>query len=129
VRITLLGARSNLCDGDLVLLAPPIEGTPVPDGPNAGLPAGARRLWGSYLRHLGEATELGPYPAGTEPRLGLAPASFCALDAPRPSDGVAVLVGQPGAGSWDLWWEDSRLDASADYDDLVVRVEVLPAAP
>jgi hypothetical protein len=30
---------------------------------------------------------------------------------------------------WDLWWEDSGLDASADYDELVVRVETLPATP
>jgi hypothetical protein len=129
VRVTLLGARTNLCDGDLALLAPPLAATPVPGDPNAGLPVGARRLWASYLRHLGESTDLGPYPAGTELRLGLVPASFCALAAPRPSDGAFARVAQPAAGTWDLWWEDHRLDAAADYDDLVVRVEVLPAAP
>jgi hypothetical protein len=129
VRVTLLGARTNLCDGDLALLAPPLAGTPVPGGPNAGLPAGARRLWASFLRHLGESTELGPYPAATELRLGLAPAAFCARDAPRPSDGAAVRVAQPAAEAWDLWWEDFHTDAAADFDDLVVRVEVLPATP
>ena len=82
VRVTLLGARTNLCDGDLVLLAPPLAGTPVPGGPNAGLPPGARRLWASYLRHLGESTELGPYPAGTELLLGIVPASVCASGRP-----------------------------------------------
>jgi hypothetical protein len=127
--VTLLGARTNLCDGDLVLLAPPLAGTPVPGGPNAGLPAGARRLWASYLRHLGESTEVGPYPGEADLRLGLAPASFCTPDAPRPSDGTFVRVARPAPDVWDLWWEDFRTDAAADFDDLVVRVEVLPATP
>jgi uncharacterized repeat protein (TIGR01451 family) len=127
VRVTLLGARTNLCDGDLVLLAPPLAGTPVPDGPNADLPAGARRLWAGYLHHLGEWTDLGPYPAGAELILGLAPGGFCATGAPpRPSTGAAARVAQPGPGVWDVWWEDLPPDGDADYDDLVVRIEVFP---
>ena len=108
MRVTLLGARTNLCDGDLLLLAPPLAGTPVPGGPNAGLPPGARRLWASYLRHLGESTELGPYPAGTELLLGIVPTSVCASggSAPRPSDGPSARIAQPAPGVWDVWWED-----------------------
>ena len=77
-------------------------------GPNAGLPPGARRLWASYLRHLGESTELGPYPAGTELLLGIVPTSVCASggSAPRPSDGPSARIAQPASGVWDVWWED-----------------------
>ena len=131
VRVTLLGARTNLCDGDLVLLAPPLAGTPVPGGPNAGLPVGARRLWASYLRHLGESTELGPYPAGTELLLGIVPTSVCASGGgtPRPSDGPSARIARPSPGVWDVWWEDWLAPAGGDFDDLVVRVEALPARP
>ena len=124
--MTLLGARTNWCDGDLVLLAPPLAGTPVPGGPNAGLPPGARRLWAGALRHLGESAELGPYPAGTELVLGLVPGGGCAAGAPRPSGGPFARTAQPAPGVWEVWWEDYRPE-SADYDDLVVRVEALPA--
>jgi hypothetical protein len=130
VRVTLLGARTTQCDGDLVLLAPPLPGTPVPDGPNAGLPPGARRLWRSYLSHLGATTELGPYPAGSAIILGVVPGSGCppAGDggAVRASDGPGARVAPAGPDAWHVWWEDFRLDGSADFDDLVVRVEVLP---
>jgi uncharacterized repeat protein (TIGR01451 family) len=134
VRITLLGARTTNCDGDLVLLAPPLPGTPVPDGPNAGLPPGARRLWRSYLGHLGATTELGPYPAGAAVVLGVVQGSpslrYCPTapegGAVRASDGPAARVAPDGPDAWHVWWEDFRLDGSADFDDLVVRIEVLP---
>jgi hypothetical protein len=133
VRVTLLGARTNLCDGDLVLLAPPLAGTPLPGGPNAGLPPGARRLWASYLRHLGASTQLGPYPAETELLLGIAvpPTSVCASggSAPRPSDGPSARIARPAPGIWEVWWEDWLRPAGGDFDDLVLGVELLPASP
>ncbi len=118
-RVTLLGARSSECDGDLLVLAPPLVATPVPGD---GLPPGARRLWAGALRHLGESVELGPYPAGTELVLGFAPAGFCAGGAARSSTGPAARVVQAAPGVWDIWWEDF-VPAGADFDDLVVRVE------
>jgi hypothetical protein len=131
VRVTLLGARTSWCDGDLLLLAPPLSPTPAPGTADGTLPAGARRLWSSYLRHVGDAVELGPYPAGTTLVLGLSPWGACTppSGSPWPSDGERARVAPTGAvGTWDVWWEDLRLD-TADYDDLVVRVEVLPTGP
>jgi hypothetical protein len=131
VRVTLLGARTNFCDGDLLLLAPAISPTPLPGTADGTLPPGARRLWTSYLRHTGESVELGPYPAGTTLVLGLAPWRICAAvdESPRPSGGAYARVA-PGAtaGTWDVWWEDFR-QAGADFDDLLVRVELLPSSP
>jgi hypothetical protein len=127
VRVTLLGARGSWCDGDLLLLTPQVA--PAPGTADPTLPSGARRLWVGYLRHLGEAVDLGPYPAGTELVLGLAPGGACAGAAPRPSSGPAARVAHPAPGVWDLWWEDLRADETADHDDLVVRVEALPTTP
>jgi hypothetical protein len=136
VRVTLLGARSNWCDGDLLLLTPAVSSTPVPGD---GLPPGARRLWASYLRHFGEAVVLGPYPAETDLVLGLAPSTQCAppdstaangaVGSVRPSTGPNARIAHSEPAVWDIWWEDYRPDATADFDDLVVRVEVLPATP
>jgi hypothetical protein len=131
VRITLLGARSNFCDGDILLLAPALSPTPLPGTADGTLPPGARRLWSSYLRHAGESVELGPYPAGTTLVLGLAPWRICAAvgEGPRPSNGAyARVTAGATAGTWDVWWEDFRQEG-ADFDDLVVRVEVLPSFP
>ena len=44
----------------------------------------------------------------------------------RASDGPAARVAPDGPDAWHVWWEDFRLDGSADFDDLVVRIEVLP---
>jgi hypothetical protein len=102
----------------------------VPDGPNAGLPPGARRLWRSYLNHLGATTDLGPYPAGTAIVLGVVSGPGCIPagggGAVRASDGPAARIAPAGPDAWHIWWEDFRLDGSADFDDLVVRIEVLP---
>jgi hypothetical protein len=114
VRVTLLSARTNNCNGDLLLLAP-VEDTP------------ARSLWSTFLYHIGESTVLGPYPSGTEVVLGLAPESDCAAATPRPStspDAARIALRTPGV--WDVWWED---DQQADFDDLVVRVEILYIDP
>ena len=114
VRVTLLSARTNNCDGDLLLLAP-VEDTP------------ARSLWSTFLEHIGESTVLGPYPSGTEVVLGLAPESYCAAATPRPStrpDAARIALRAPGV--WDVWWEDYQKDG---FDDLVVRVEILYIDP
>jgi hypothetical protein len=116
-----MGSRGSWCDGDLLLLAPAVAPTPVPGTADPSLPRGA-------LRHLGETVELGPYPAGTELVLGLAPGGVCgaAGGGARPAPGPFARVARPAAGVWEVWWEDLSPDA-ADYDDLVVRVEALPA--
>jgi hypothetical protein len=131
VRITLLGARTNFCDGDILLLAPALSPTPIPGTADGTLPPGARRLWSSYLRHPGESVELGPYPAGTTLVLGLSPWRICAAvgEGLRPSNGsFAHVAAGATAGTWDVWWEDFRKEG-ADYDDLVVRVELIPSFP
>jgi hypothetical protein len=128
VRLTVLGARTNFCDGDILLLAPALSPTPAPGTADGTLPPGARRLWSSYLRHVGESVELGPYPAGTTLVLGAVPRGICAGggSAPRPSDGAFARVASETARStWNVWFEDF-LPAGADYDDVLVRVEVLP---
>ena len=109
VRVTLLGARTNLCDGDLVVAGP-----------------GGGPLWTGYLRHLGESQEVTLAPGA---QLDLVPRAVCTEGAPRaPTDRVA-RVAHPSGTVWDVWWGDYRPDASADYDDLVVRLEALPATP
>jgi uncharacterized repeat protein (TIGR01451 family) len=116
VRVTLLSAHTNQCDADLLLLAPSVGGTDA--GPV---------IWSNVLGHLGESTLLGPYPSGTELILGLAPHAYCAEATPRPSSAVAdARIALRAPGVWDVWWEDYRSD---DFDDLVVRVEVLPFGP
>ena len=62
---------------------------------------------------------------------GTDPTSVCASgsSAPRPSDGASARIALPAPGVWDVWWEDWLAPAGGDYDDLVVRVEVLPARP
>jgi hypothetical protein len=126
VRITLLGARSNLCDGEILLMEPALSPAPIAGTGDGTLPPGARRLWSSYLRHAGESVELGPYPGGTTITLGLVPWRFCAGSAPRLSNGTYARVAPTtAAGTWNVWWEDFRQE-NADYNDLVVRVEVLP---
>jgi len=110
--VTLISARTIECNGDLFLLAPSFEGV-----------AAGQRLWSNYLHHIGESTILGPYSAGTELEFGLAPASYCTWTAPRPSSGSNARVALRAPGVWDIWWEDYR---DADFNDLVVRVEVLP---
>jgi hypothetical protein len=78
-------------------------------------------------------TGTAPYPAGTELVLCLAPAAYCAEAAPRPSDGpprfATARIARPVPGVLDVWWEDWLAPAGGDYDDLVVRVEALPARP
>ena len=67
----------------------------------------ASRRLAVCLRHLGESTELGPYPARTELILGLAPPGFCAAPAPRASTGPVVRVTRPALGVWGAWWRTS----------------------
>jgi hypothetical protein len=117
-RISLLGARTNQCDGDLWLIAPGNE-APIAA---SGL-AGGQVLWTSYLEHLGESRLIGPYPAGTELILGLKPASYCTEPEPRPSTGIYARVAVVTDNTWDIWWEDAH---DLDFDDLVVRVEAIP---
>jgi hypothetical protein len=78
---------------------------------------------------VGATTDLGPYPAGAALVLGIVPSPACAPPgegAPRTSDGQAARVSPAGPDAWHVWWEDHRLDAGADFDDLVLRIEVLP---
>ena len=120
-RITLLGARTNNCDGDLWLLTP----TTVDQG-TLGPPRSAQLLWSGYLEHLGESKLLGPYSAGAELVLGLKPASYCSDATPRLSSSTQARTAVSAIGVWDVWWEDYRQDSQSDYDDLVVRVEAIP---
>jgi len=112
VRVTLISGHTNECNGDLFLLAPSFENA------TAG-----QRLWSSYLDHIGESTILGPYAAGTQLEFGLAPASYCAWGNSRPSSGTNARIALRVPGVWDIWWEDHQ---DQDFNDLVVRVEVLP---
>jgi hypothetical protein len=115
VRVTLLSAHTNQCDADLLLLAPSADATA------AGL-----RLWSNVLSHIGESTLLGPYPSGTELTFGLEPRSYCTQVNPRTSSATAARIALRAFEVWDVWWEDYQDD---DFNDLVVRVEVLQIGP
>jgi hypothetical protein len=115
VRVTLYSQHTNQCDADLLLLAPTSDAT------SAG-----RSLWSNVLGHIGESTLLGPYAAGTELVFGLTPRSYCAQATPRASNTGAARIALRAPEVWDMWWEDQR---DNDFDDLVVRVEVLPIGP
>jgi hypothetical protein len=120
-RISLLGARTNQCNGDLWLLASSGAASMAANGP-----AGGQVLWTSYLEHLGESMLIGPYPASTELVLGLKTAAYCTEPGPRPSTGGNARVAAVTSNTWDIWWEDYQ---DFDFDDLVVRVEAIPLAP
>jgi hypothetical protein len=120
-RISLLGARTNQCNGDLWLLAPSGAASMAASGP-----AGGQVFWTGYLEHLGESRLIGPFAAGTELVLGLKPAAYCTEPVPRPSTGGYARVAAVASNTWDIWWEDYR---DFDFDDLVVRVEAIPLTP
>jgi hypothetical protein len=115
VRVTLLSQRTNQCDADLLLLMP------ASDAATAGQP-----LWSNVLDHIGESTILGPYPSDTELVFGLVPRSYCAGTTPRASNAGGARTALRAPLVWDVWWEDHQ---DNDFDDLVVRVEVLPTGP
>jgi hypothetical protein len=117
--VTLLGARTSQCNGDLWLLQPSGGAATT----TASQAAGAQVLWTSYLQHLGESTLMGPYPAGAEVVFGLKPASYCTEPGPSPSTGADARIATVATNVWDIWWEDWH---DSDYDDLVVRVEAIP---
>ena len=85
-----------------------------------------RSLWSNVLSHMGESTLLGPYASGTELVFGLVPRSYCAEATPRASNAGAARIALRAPEVWDVWCQDQQ---DNDFDDLVVRVEVLPVAP
>ena len=120
----LLGARTNLCDGDLSAAGAPPGRDARAGRAQRGAPEGARRLWASSLRHLGESTEPGPYPAAyrpgprARPRLVLRPGrpapvgrGLCPHRAARAGDVGGLVGGLPPGSRWrttTTWWCASR---------------------
>lgn len=114
VAISVSNATSNMCSGNLLMRAPE-----------------SKTLFTGYNDHRGGTLIVGPYAAGTEIVLEIAPAGDCAGFRYANTDPVQARVYTISSGIWRVEWEDLPQSASPDfdYDDLIVSIRLTDAYP
>ena len=84
-----------------------------------------RSIYPGYLYYAGLPTSIGIEPAGTELVFSITPTSFCAGTTFFSTDSKRALILQPDTHTWIICWEDYT---DSDFNDLVVRISLLPQA-